>query len=159
MLGCVTLVSCSKDDDDDNKNNTAKLAVTGAVLDSGETWAEVEGYVNNTDKKTNISTPVKEYGVEYSLAEDGAAIKKIKGSGLANSKFSVKITGLKPGTKYQYRTYVIPDDPNDTETKYGDFKSFKTVEKLEPYLIKDGITFEIKSEANKTAKVTRIDDL
>lgn len=131
MLGCVAFVSCSKDDKDEGGNKPGKLAVTGSVIETGDTWAEVEGYVNNTDKEGNITRAVKEYGVEYSLADGSGTEKTKKAKGISDNKFTVKIEGLTSETKYQYRTYVIPDDPEAPETIYGSFKTFTTGKKAE----------------------------
>ena len=129
LIGGMTIASCSKDDDKKgSKNNTGKLAVTGEVIKSGDTWAQVEGFVNNTDKEGNVTTNVKEYGVEYGLNDGNDTPKRKKANGLTESKFTVKLTGLTPNTKYRYRTYVIPNDPEDKETKYGNYKTFTTEE-------------------------------
>ena len=160
LIGGMTNASCSKDDDNEgSKNNPGKLAVTGGVTTYGDTWAEVEGFVNNTDKDGNVTTPVKEYGVEYGLNDGNDTPKIKKASGLTESKFSVKLTGLTPGTKYRYRTYVIPNDPEDQDTKYGSYKTFTTEKKEQAtYFEENGIRYEVKSESAKTAKVTKIAD-
>ena len=160
LLCTIAFVSCSKDDNDDEGggSNSGKLATTGSVIDFGDTWAEVDGFVNNTDKDGNM-TDVKEYGVEYGLADGSGTAKNKKGQGLKDGKFSVKLESLTPNTKYRFRTYVIPKNTEDPATQYGSYKTF-TTEKAEEATnyVEGGITYEVKSESSKTAMVTKIED-
>lgn len=148
-LSSLSFVSCSKDDDKDNKgkNNPNELAVTGAVAEKGATWADIEGYVNNTDKEGSITTPVEKYGIEYSLADgSGKAVQKL-GKGLSENKFTVRITGLKPNTEYQYRTFVLPGATSSEipETKYGKYNKFTTDKEAEDPDVLDISTGDVTS--------------
>ena len=158
MLGCVLFVSCSKDDDKKNngKNDKNQLVVTGSVTEKTDTWATVEGYVNNTDDEGNVTVSVAEYGIEYN-EEGNETAKKVAGKGLADSQFSVKLTGLNAKTSYQYRAYVNIGTKSAPDYQYGKYKKF-TTENIDESttFVEDGITYEIKSESSKTAKVTKI---
>lgn len=127
MLGCVLFVSCSKDDDKKNngKNDKNQLVVTGAVTEKADTWAIVEGYVNNTDDEGNVTVSVAEYGIEYN-EEGNETAKKVAGKGLADSQFSVKLTGLNAKTSYQYRAYVNRGTKSVPDYQYGMYKKFTT---------------------------------
>ena len=128
LLVCmVSFVSCSKDDDKEGngKNDTSQLIVTGSVDDKGDTWAELEGYLNNTDADGNVTVSVAEYGIEVCL-EDGSNEKRIASKNLSESEFSVKVTGLTSNTSYKYRAYANIGTKSAPEYKYGKYKKFTT---------------------------------
>lgn len=127
LLCVVALVSCSKDDDknEKGKNDPSQLIVTGGVDDKADTWAELDGYLNNTDDDGNVTVAVSEYGIEVCL-EDGSSEKRVAGKNLDESEFSVKVTGLTANTSYKYRAYANIGTKSAADYKYGKYKTFKT---------------------------------
>ena len=152
-------MSCSKDNNEGEKgkNDKNELVVTGGVSEKADTYATVEGYINNTDDEGNVTVSVSEYGIEYQ-EEGSETVKKQSGKGLADNEYSVKLEKLSPNTNYQYRAYANVGTKAAPDYQYGKYKKF-TTEKAEeaPNYEEDGITYEIKSESQKTAKVTNID--
>ena len=127
LLCTIAFVSCSKDDDaGDGKgqNDPGQLVVTGGVDEKGDNWAELEGYLNNTEDGV-VTVAVAEYGMEVSL-EDGSSEKRVASKNLSGGEFSVKVTGLTPGTNYRYRAYANIGTKSAPEYKYGKYKKFAT---------------------------------
>lgn len=128
LLCTIAFVSCSKDDDGDDgkgQNDPGQLVVTGGVDEKGDNWAELEGYLNNTDDDGKVTVSVAEYGIEVCL-EDGSSEKRVASKNLSDGEFSVKVTGLTPGTNYKYRAYANIGTKSAPEYKYGKYKKFAT---------------------------------
>ena len=128
LLSTIAFVSCSKDDDGDDgkgQNDPGQLVVTGGVDEKGDNWAELEGYLNNTDDDGKVTVSVAEYGIEVCL-EDGSGEKRVASKNLSDGEFSVKVTGLTPGTNYRYRAYANIGTKSAPEYKYGKNKKFAT---------------------------------
>jgi len=66
---------------------------------------------------------IKERGILYSLNNNPALDDSVIVCGSGKGPFAVKVTGLKPGTKYYLKAYAI----NEVGTGYGDAVDFTTV--------------------------------
>jgi len=95
-----------------NRNRTlltplAKVS-TEKVKAKGSTWVELSGTINPfTDSAMSI---VKEYGFSYKENKEGSQYINVPADNIENGHFTVKITGLSPGTEYTCRTYMIVKD-------------------------------------------------
>ena len=119
------LTSCSKDDDNggSGSKNPEKLVVTGNATDITAIGATISGWANidpaySATAKFGIivsedSKPSYSNGTEYRANELNS-----------DNSYHVEVTGLTPGTKYYYLSYVRIGE-NYT---YGDVKSFSTKE-------------------------------
>lgn len=117
--------SCSKDDDNggSGSNSPEKLVVTGNATDITVFGATISGWANidpayAATAKFGIivsedSKPSYSNGTEYRANELNS-----------DNSYHVEVTGLTPGTKYYYLSYVRIGE-NYT---YGDVKSFSTKE-------------------------------
>lgn len=109
LLGvvCVTLTSCGDDEPvpgGGGEDNTTDVAVTGSVEELGADYAQISGLVNLN--VITVSYSNVDIGVEVSTSSDFAGKMRFKATGLVGRAFTVKITSLRPETKYYYRTYV-----------------------------------------------------
>lgn len=66
---------------------------------------------------------IKERGILYSLNNNPALDDSVIVCGSGKGPFAIKVTGLKPGTKYYLKAYAI----NEVGTGYGDAVDFTTV--------------------------------
>ena len=81
------------------KISTEKLVAKGA------TWVELSGTINPFDN--SAMSIVKEYGFSYKVNNDDSQYINVPANNIENGRFTVKITGLSPGTEYTCRTYMI----------------------------------------------------
>jgi len=103
-----------------------ECAVTGKVLDSGSTWAEISGKVYPDDIPPYCNP--SDFGVEYK--ESGGTSESFSRIVVADensTNFTVRIEGLTPNTKYEYRTFF---DCTNHVNYYGETYSFTTKEDL-----------------------------
>ena len=100
---CFSFMAWSGADGNLGEDNTTDVAVTGSVSELEVSSVSINGYVNLDQAMLML---LKEFGVEYSIYSDFRSSSVAKVSGYSNREFSVRISGLKPKTKYYYRTYV-----------------------------------------------------
>lgn len=111
MIAFIVLSGCSRDNYEDEElsanpnmgiNNYTDVAVTGGLQEVGITYADLLGYVNYPDGE-EYDLPV---GVMYGEKKD--ELKELAYGQNIGRKIKVTIRGLKPNTKYYYKTFVGP---------------------------------------------------
>ena len=134
LSALVSFTACSSDDDGDglgNKDagsdNRIDVAVTGAVLEKGETYVVLTGYVN-ADRITASYTSYK-YGIQFSnnpnFKDDDKKLFECWEKSvdeLVGNKFTLRKGEMTPATLWYYRTYVKVNGNN----YYGETKTFNT---------------------------------
>lgn len=96
---------------------------TLGTVSIGDNWAELSGQIPVAASSVNES--VSQYGIEYKESGTDNPYQKVPASELKeDSKFQVRVTGLKPGTDYLYQAYFVYNLKEYT----GFFKSFRTKE-------------------------------
>ena len=118
-------VACSPENNNGegggNQDNPDEIAVTGEALDVTAFSAMLTGYANLPSE----SAGDVEAGIMYGKGKSFEEARMIAASGLdGDNSFTVKVTGLSPGTTYSYKSYV----QSGTAIKYGAVKSFTTKE-------------------------------
>lgn len=127
LLLPVVMISCGGDDEPSTKGgsetkNTTDVAVTGTVTELGAMYAQISGVVN-LDVITVAFTTV-DMGVEYSTQSTFQEKKRVSAEGLTGRSFSIRLSALRPETKYYYRTFV--GSSAFSFDYYGEVKSFTT---------------------------------
>jgi streptogramin lyase len=98
-------------------NIVPPLALTGGVSGLTTTSATIAGTANGRDLLTTVRFDFGRPG-RATTATPAQSV----GSGLADTPASANLTGLAPGTTYQYRTLAT----NPTDTTVGAFRTFTT---------------------------------
>ena len=115
MFLVVACLSCSRGDDDGGtqgsnpdmgKDNVTDMAVTGGVESTGMTCAKVLGYVNGFSPDDLLVVSQGGFvGVEYGLSEKFLT-ERARYAVSDGRTLHITIKGLRPNTKYYYRTMV-----------------------------------------------------
>ena len=123
----VLFAGCEQNEPSDkgSSSGSSSYVVTGSAEDITSNSAVVYGEV-----KVQISEyDAVEYGVLYSVdkneVESRSASKKWSSVDLQDEEYSVSLSGLSSETKYYYCSFVYL---NEKQYKYGEIKSFTTLE-------------------------------
>ena len=135
--------ACSKDSSSEGQGgnagggNTTDLAVTGATLGVGMTYADVKGYVNITNEISAAAAAnglVFRVGVWYGENKNSLNRREV---GVRNGReFTVTIPDLKAGKTYYYQSFL----------EWGDYVDW------EPYFDQIGLASKIGSFTTKELK-------
>lgn len=137
MFLVVACLSCSSGDGDDDggsrgsnpnmgKDNVTDMAVTGGVESTGMTCAKVLGYANGFSSDDLLLVSQGGFvGVEYGLGENSLT-ERARYSVSDGRTLHITIKGLRPNTKYYYRTIVEAGNSDvgiirHTATQIGSF--------------------------------------
>ena len=118
LLLCLAGPAMAGDDDDDDRPKV----VSAAPVEVTSTGAVLRGNVNPNDKKTH-------YRFQYGTSTSYGATSLWSSLPDSENWFLVSeaITGLQPGTTYNYRVVATYSKNDEDETTYGPDRSFTTL--------------------------------
>ncbi|HBE40415.1 MAG TPA: hypothetical protein DDW27_04295 [Bacteroidales bacterium] len=122
LIILFTIISCNRIAITWNLNKRPEVETTLVEVINGSSAIFNGNIIDDGGSK------VKERGILYSLHNNPTLTDSVVNCGSGIGPFSVKVTGLDPGTRYYLKAYAI----NETGTGYGDVVYFTTV----PYSMK-----------------------